>query len=175
MQRSDPRHTASYTHDAPTDVAAEKLRAKIRSGQVDGVFVEHLKSLPEGIREDVLNAEIQAAHETSIGTCKANFLYDPCPYFGGCLSNCQHLLVERGNTSQLVQIRGMRTRNEEQLRAFDEQAAIGRDLEPEHRARILTVIDGCRDAEARIEDGPPDGRLIPAFPEGEDRFVDFDE
>jgi len=171
MGRADPRKNEDYTHDASTDVAAAALRERIRRGEVDGPFVDHLRALPSAVREAVLEAEVQAAHETSIGLCKANFMYDPCRFFGGCLNRCKHLLVERGNQGQLIQIRRMRERNEAQLRLFDELVAAGEDLEPAHRERLLTVIEGCRDAERRIRSGVPDGRLVPVFPDGEDRFV----
>jgi hypothetical protein len=173
MQRASLKQTEAYMGDAPSDVAASVLRQGIRSGEFDGPFVDHLKLLPSAARNEVLEAEVQAAHQTTVGWCKANFAYDPCQYYGRCIG-CRHALVQRGDQTALVQIQGMRRKDEAQLARFDAEAHAGEYVSPEYRARLAEQVTGARDMEARILSGPADGEWVRAFPEGEDRFTDFD-
>lgn len=174
MQRAAPSQLKAYTHDAPADIAAAAVRDMIKAGTLRGDFVDHVEALPESARDAVIDASVQAAHNTSLGTCIANFFFDPCRYFGGCLNNCFHLLVERGNKAQLIQIQGVRRKNEKQLQLYDERIAAGEVLDPAHRERIDTVIKGCEAAEQRIQSGPQDGAVTKVFPDGVDQFKPYE-
>lgn len=172
MQRASHAQTAAYMHDAPSDMAASILRKGIMDGTVDGRFVDHLRLLPSAVRQTVLDAEVQASHDTTVGWCIANFAYDPCPKYGRCVG-CSHLLVRRGDHAALVQIQGIRKKDERQLVALNAAVQANEVVSPEYRSRLEEQVAGAKDLEARILSKPSDGRWVPAFPDGESRFTPF--
>lgn len=165
MGRRDVRQNRQYQH-LNAEERIERVKEGVRNGEMFGPISEVYNRLPEGEREQFLDAAVEAAHVTPYGSCTHNFATKPCEYYVQCVTGCESYLRTKGDQREVVYLEQEKRQADHNIEAAEnadqeEWSEAANWIESERRRR-----DGIERALA-IEDDQhtADGERVQVFPE----------
>lgn len=139
------------------------VRDAIREGRLRGQVAQVYVQLADDVRDDWLEAQVQAMHVTPLGLCVHDFAATPCPKALNCLRDCKDYLFDPSDGTkrqQLVQLQRRTTEVLDRMAPAIEAGRVAPGWVEEHQATLRGL-----DAVLAVPETGQAGH-VRVFPEG---------
>lgn len=168
--RKDASQNAAYDHISGMELA-ERVRAKLESGDMRGSIADMHRRLAPVKREEFRKSVLATAHTTDIGLCINDWSLAPCPNHGSC-ADCGDHLVEKGNAVEIARTETLLEENKwtlERVTIECEEETYGASNHLAHTRSVIAGLQRILDIHGDAE--IPDGTLVHVDPERPSRYA----